>query len=275
MNGHMNEQMTTEKPPVLIESLENAVLTLTMNRPERLNALTPPLLMSLLQALRKASLNPQVRAVVLTGAGRAFCAGGDVKEMAAAGVSVQTLEERAAHLREAMDSARLLREMPKPTIALARGPVMGAGFSLALACDILVVSDSVKISTSFISVGLSSDYGGNWLLAQRVGARARWLSMLSPVLSAEEAARAGIADMVVPDAELETEGNRLASQLASAPTLAIGHTKANLNAVESGVTLGRAMDDEALRQMRCVMTEDHREAAAAFVEKRAPRFAGR
>lgn len=263
--------MTTE----LIEHLEDGVLTLTMNRPERLNALTVPMTEALLAALRRANVDTRVRAVVLTGAGRGFCAGGDVKAMADDDDANRTPESRTLQLREHMECARLLREMPKPTIAVARGAVAGAGLSLALACDLLIASDTVKLTSAFVKVGLSGDFGSTWFLTQLLGPRARAFALLSPVVKADEALAMGLVTRVVPDAALDAEGHALALQLASGPTITLGHIKANLNAAEQGATLAQALDHEAIRHIRCGMTEDHLEAAHAFVEKRAPKFVNR
>jgi 2-(1,2-epoxy-1,2-dihydrophenyl)acetyl-CoA isomerase len=258
--------------PELIERLDDGVLTLTLNRPERLNALTPTMTDALLAALRRAVVDKGVRAVVLTGAGRAFCAGGDVKSMAADEEASQTLESRTQTLREHMECARLLREMPKPTIGVARGAVAGAGLSLALACDLLVVSDTLKMTSAFVKVGLSGDFGSTWFLTQKLGPRARDFALLSPVLKADVAERLGLVSRVVADAELDATGQQIARGLADGPSITIAHIKANLNAAEQGCTLAQALDHEAIRHIRCGMTEDHLEAARAFVEKRAPKF---
>lgn len=263
--------MTTE----LIEHLERGVLTLTLNRPERLNALTVPMTEALLAALRRAAVDTKVRAVVLTGAGRAFCAGGDVKAMAEDDATQHTLESRTLQLREHMDCSRLLREMPKPTIAVVRGAAAGAGLSLALACDLLIASDTAKFTSAFVKVGLSGDFGSTWFLTQLLGPRARAFALLSPVVKADEALQLGLATRVVPDAELDAEAATLAHQLADGPSITIAHIKANLNAAEQGATLAQALDHEAIRHIRCGMTEDHQEAARAFVEKRAPKFVHR
>ncbi|TAN10429.1 MAG: enoyl-CoA hydratase [Burkholderiaceae bacterium] len=259
----------------LLEHRDGGVLTLTMNRPERRNAMTPVMLEALLQALRGAVLDPVVRAVVLTGAGGAFCAGGDVKAMAERNAAEQTMEQRTVHLREAMEISRLLHEMPKPTVALARGATAGAGLSLALACDLFLAADTAKITSAFVKVALSGDFGGHWFLAQRLGARARAFALLSPVIDGNEALRIGLVDQVFPDAELETKGMALARQLAGGPTTTLAHMKENMNQAERGCTLAEALDQEAFWQIRCGYTDDHREAAKAFVEKRTPRFIGR
>ena len=252
--------MTTE----LIEARDGGVLTLTLNRPERLNALTPGMTDALLAALRRAAIDPAVRAVVLTGAGRGFCAGGDVKAMADSDGPPATLEARTHQLREHMECSRLLREMPKPTLAVVRGACAGAGLSLALACDLLVASDTLKLTSAFAKVGLSGDFGSTWFLTQLLGPRARAFALLSPVLKADEALQLGLAARVVPDAELDDAGRQLARQLAEGPTITLGHIKSNLNAAEQGATLSQALDHEAVRHIRCAMTEDHLEAARAL-----------
>jgi 2-(1,2-epoxy-1,2-dihydrophenyl)acetyl-CoA isomerase len=246
-----------------------------MNRPERLNALTPEMTDALLAALRRAAVDPKVRAVVLTGAGKAFCAGGDVKAMAEDDAARQTLEERSQLLREHMECSRLLHEMPKPTIAVARGAVAGAGLSLALACDILVASDTLKLTSAFAKVGLSGDFGSTYFLTKLLGPRAREFALLSPVLKADEALRMGLVSRIVPDAELDAHGEALARGLADGPAITLGHIKANLNFAEQGATLAQALDHEAIRHIRCGLTEDHQEAARAFVEKRTPKFNNR
>lgn len=259
----------------LIETLDAGVYTLTLNRPERLNALTATMLEALLAALRRAQADPQVRVVLLTGAGRGFCAGGDVKAMAESDAGERTLEARVQQLREHMECSRLLHEMPKPTITVARGAIAGAGLSLALATDLLLASDNIKLTSAFVKVGLSGDFGSTYFLTKLLGARAREFAFLSPTLTAEEALRLRLVTRVVPDAELEAAGQALARQLASGPGIALGHIKANLNAAEQGATLAQALDHEAIRHIRCGMTEDHQEAARAFVEKRAPNFVNR
>lgn len=257
----------------LIERLEEGVLVLTLNRPERLNALTREMTTLLLSALRRAALDPAVRSVAIAGAGRGFCAGGDVKDMAdEAPAQNQTLEERAQLVREAAECSRLLHEMPKPTVALLRGAVAGAGLSLALACDLRIASDTLKLTSAFVKVGLSGDFGGSWFLSKLLGPRAREFVMLSPVLDAQAALAMGLVGRVVADADLDAQGLALAKSLASGPTITMGHIKANLALAERGASLAEVLDQESLRHVRCGMTEDHQEAARAFVAKRAPMF---
>ena len=260
---------------VLIETVEDGVLTLTMNRPDRLNALNSEMLQGLVDALVRAAADSAIGAIVLTGAGRGFCAGGDVKAMAERNQQSLSYDERVQDLRRRMEAARLLHEIAKPTIAMLRGPVAGAGLSLALACDIRIASDTLRLTTAFAKVALSGDFGGSWFLTQLVGAaKARELYFLSPVLGAAEARELGLVSRVVADSELEQETRALALSLAKGPRVSLGYIKQNMNLAERG-GLAEVMDAEALRHTRCTQTEDHREAAAAFVEKRTPVFRGR
>jgi 2-(1,2-epoxy-1,2-dihydrophenyl)acetyl-CoA isomerase len=260
---------------VLLESVEDGVLTLTMNRPDRLNALTGEMLQGLHEAVTRAAADPAIGVIVLTGAGRGFCAGGDVKAMADRAELADTYDDRVQGLRRRMDAARLLHETAKPTIAMLRGPVAGAGMSLALACDMRIASDTTKMTTAFAKVALSGDFGGSWFLTRLVGpSKARELYLTSPILGAGEALTLGLVNRVVADAELEAETRRLASSLARGPRVTLGYIKQNMNLAEHA-GLAEVMDAEALRHTRCAQTEDHREAAAAFLEKRAPIFNGR
>ncbi|MFV0281202.1 MAG: enoyl-CoA hydratase [Rhodoblastus sp.] len=261
----------------LIESLDNGVMSLVMNRPERKNALSGEMLGALNAALQRAALDPQVRCVLLTGAGGAFCAGGDVKGFAAGGGAGGGLpmDQRAASLRQSMEASRLLHEMPKPTIAAIEGATAGAGLSLAMACDLRICGENAKITTAFAKVGLSGDFGGTYFLSQLAGpAKARELYLLSPVLSGTEAARLNIVSRVVPDGTALDEARALARQLADGPTVTYGLIKKNFVAAEAG-TLKAAFDAEAMHHSLASATEDHKEASKAFVEKRKPAFKGR
>jgi 2-(1,2-epoxy-1,2-dihydrophenyl)acetyl-CoA isomerase len=175
---------------VLIEALEDGLLTLTLNRPERRNALDTAMLESLVDATRRAATNPAVSALMLTGAGGAFCVGGDVKAMAARGNETTLTDERIADLRGKMEAARLLHEMRKPTIAAIEGAAAGAGLSLALACDLRIANRSAKLTTAFAKVALSGDFGGTYFLTKLLGsAKARELYLTSPILSADDQAQ--------------------------------------------------------------------------------------
>jgi len=263
-------------PQDLLEAIADGVATLTLNRPERLNAMSAEMIAALLEALPRLSEDPEVGAVVLGGAGRGFCAGGDVKAMAA-GTEMPgtTLEERAHGLRAQMEVARWLHEMPKPTIAMVRGPAAGAGLSIALACDMRIASDSARFGTAFARVGYSGDFGGSFFLTQLVGtARARELYYTADLIDAQHALALGLVNRVVPDVRLEEETQAVAARIASGPRVALRYMKRNLNAAETG-TLKDLLDLEAWHHTRTGMTDDHREAAKAFVEKREPKFSGR
>jgi 2-(1,2-epoxy-1,2-dihydrophenyl)acetyl-CoA isomerase len=264
--------MTTD----LLETVKDGVAVLTLNRPDRLNAMSRPMLDALLEALPRLAEDPAVGVVVLTGAGRGFCAGGDVKAMAeGTELGGQSMEERAQALRSRMETSRWLHEMPKPTIAMVRGPAAGAGLSLAMACDIRIASDSARLGTAFARVGYSGDFGGSYYLTQLVGtAKARELYFTADLLDAQEALALGLVNRVVPDVRLEDETMALASRLARGPRVAYRYMKRNMNAAESA-TLKEMLDLEAWHHTRTGMTEDHREAARAFVEKREPQFKGR
>lgn len=267
----------------LLESVVDGVATLTMNRPEARNALTGEMQAALSEAIDRLSFDPSVRCVVLTGAGGAFCAGGDVKGFAAdtgrgAGVgssSGPSMEQRVAGLRRGMEVVKKIYEMPKPTLAVIPGPAAGAGFSLALACDLRITVDSAKLTTAFSKVGLAGDYGGSFFLTHLVGAaKVRELYFTADVINGEEALRLGIVNKSVPAAELDKVAGDYARYLAGLPTVAVGYMKRNLNAA-AHATLSEVLDLEALHMVRTMMTEDHKNASQAFVEKRAPVFSGR
>lgn len=256
---------------------ENAdgVLTITLNRPDSLNALTGAMLSRLLARVEEAAENDAVGAVVLTGAGRGFCAGGDVKSMSEGSERADTMEGRLDPLRRRMEVSRLLHDIPKPTIAMLRGPVAGAGMSLALACDLRFGDPTARIITAFARVGLSGDFGGSWFMTRMVGpAKAKELYFASPAVDAETALGLGLLNRITPADDLAADTQAFAAGLAGGPRIALAHIKRNLNAAEVG-PLAASLDMEALHHARCGMTEDHMEAARAFVEKRAPVFRGK
>jgi len=260
----------------LIEQVKDGVAVLTLNRPDRLNAMSRPMLDALLEALPRLAEDPEIGVVVLTGAGRGFCAGGDVKAMAEGNeLGGHTMEEKAQALRSRMETSRWLHEMPKPTIAMMRGPAAGAGLSLAMACDMRIASDTIRLGTAFARVGYSGDFGGSYYLTQLVGtAKARELYFTADLLDAQQALGLGLVNRVVADARLEEETMALASRLARGPRVAYRYMKRNMNAAETA-SLKDMLDLEAWHHTRTGMTEDHREAARAFVEKREPQFKGR
>jgi 2-(1,2-epoxy-1,2-dihydrophenyl)acetyl-CoA isomerase len=264
----------------LIETFEDGVATLTLNRPEARNALTGDMLAALSAAVPRLAADPAVRLVVLTGAGGAFCAGGDVKGFAAATSQPQpqgggfNMEQRIHGLRSGMEVCRWLHEMPKPTLAVIPGPAAGAGLGLALSCDLRIAADDAKITTAFSKVGLSGDYGGTYFLTHLVGAaKARELYFTADVITGAEALRLGIVNRAVPREDLADAAADWARYLAGLPTTAIGYMKRNLNAAEHA-TLSEVLDVEAQNMVRTMMTEDHKTASAAFVQKIKPVFQG-
>jgi len=260
--------------PELLETIDDGIATLTFNRPERMNALSTPIMEGLLHGLPRLAGDPAVRVIVLTGAGRAFCAGGDVKSMAEGGEQ-RSAAEATARLRSHMEVSRILHELPKPTIAMVNGPAAGAGLALALACDLRIAGASARLVTAFVRVGFSGDFGGSYFLTKLVGtAKARELYFTGRPVDANEALSLGLVNRVVADEELRDTTMELARSLAHGPTIALSLMKRNMNCAESD-GLAELLDMEAAHQVQTGRTEDHREAARAFVEKRAPVFVGR
>lgn len=263
--------MSKEVESELLTNLQDGVLLLTINRPARKNALSIAIYDDLLKALETASSDDGVGAVVITGKGDAFSAGGDVKRMAGTADPL-TAEEKAARLRHRTRIVELLHTMPKPTIAMMRGPAVGAGLSLALACDLRIADTSIRLSTAFIKVGLPGDFGGHYFLPRLVGvAKARELYLTSPMVHAEEALRIGLVNQVVNASELEGYVMDLARGLAEGPRTALACMKANLNDAWH-TSLQEMLTLEADRHIRCVETSDHKEALRAFAERRKPNF---
>lgn len=261
----------------LLQTIDNGIATLTLNRPEALNAFTASMTTDLERALNELACDDSVRVVVLTGAGKAFSAGGDVKGFAskAEGGMPASFESRSQHLRARMEISRLLHEIPKPTLAVIPGPAAGAGLSLALACDCRIAAAEAKLTTAFANVGLTGDFGGSYFLTGLVGAgMARELYFSGRVLKGDEAQQLGIVNRVVPFAELEQAAAAYATELAERPTVAIGYMKKNLNIAMRG-SLSDVLDAEAIHMIRAFETEDHKAAAKAFVEKKKPQFVGR
>jgi 2-(1,2-epoxy-1,2-dihydrophenyl)acetyl-CoA isomerase len=258
--------------------IDDGVAVITMNRPDRRNAFSPAMISALGTVLAQVEADEAVGCVVLTGAGGAFCAGGDVKSMAApradgSGRSLDAAIHRQ-RLNQRATSGRLWN-MPKPTIAAIGGPAAGAGLSLALACDLRYAVPGAVLTTAFARVAFSGDYGGTWFLTRLVGSgKAKELYYFSERLSAEEAQRLGIVNAIFPAADFEQEVMARARRLAAGPSIAYRYMKENLNRAVTG-ELGECMDLEVTHHVHTGLTEDHREAAQAFVDKREPRFHGR
>ena len=279
MSKRMLETGTNE----LQAHVEDGVAVIAMNRPERRNALSGGMLSAMAAVLATCETDPEVACVVLTGTGGAFCAGGDVKGMAdgsgggstaAAGsdldsrIHAQRLSQRA--------TAGRLYKMPKPTIASLPGAAAGAGLSLALACDLRIAAANAVMTTAFAKVGFSGDYGGTFFLSQLVGsAKARELYYLSDRIDMARAQQLGLVNWVVPADQLAGETMVLARRLAKGPRVAYRYMKENINRALSGGDVDDCLDLEATHHVHTGSTEDHREAAKAFVEKREPVFRGR
>jgi len=262
----------------LLVRREDGVLVLTFNRPEQRNALTQEMQTRMADELAAAELDREVGCVLLTGAGGAFCAGGDVKNMArghAAGQPIDQLRRMETQRQSQRRTSLRLFEMGKPTIAALPGAAAGAGLSIALSCDMRIAAESAIMSTAFVKIGLSGDYGGTYLLTQLVGpAKARELYLLGERIDMTEAFRLGLVNWVVPAAALETKALEIAKRLASGPRLAHRFIKDNLNRAMNA-SFADCLDMESANLMQLRDTEDHKEAARAFAEKRVPKFTGR
>lgn len=275
MTSNHNDTGTTD----LLASLDEGVLTLTMNRPESRNAMSGAMLDAMARQLALAELDVAVKCIVLTGAGKGFCAGGDVKGMAARGdgtVGDNTIDGaiHAQRVKQRATAGRLFK-MPKPTLAALPGAAAGAGLSLALACDLRIMATNAILTTAFARVGFSGDYGGSYFLTQLVGsAKARELYFLSDRINADEALRLGLANWVCAPEQFAAKTREIALRLAKGPTVAYRYMKENLNRALTG-EVDDCLDLEATHHIHCGQTEDHRDATNAFVEKREPTFKGR
>ncbi|MEC9339493.1 MAG: enoyl-CoA hydratase-related protein [Actinomycetota bacterium] len=258
----------------------DGVMRITLNRPERRNAMSNDMLRGLVASLGDAEVATDVGAVVLTGAGGAFCAGGDVKGMAEAGgeggdSAVQYDARVHLQRRDQRDTAGKLYELPKPTIAALPGPAAGAGLSIALSCDLRYASPNAIITTAFARVGFSGDYGGTYFMSRLIGtAKARELYFLSEKVDMQEAEQLGLINGIFPEESLQDEVMTIARRLAQGPTVAYRYMKENLNRAVHG-EMGECLDMEAAHHIHCGTTRDHKEAAQAFVDKREPNFQGR
>ncbi len=258
----------------MLETREGDIATLVLNRPDRLNALNVELAAALVAALRRVAADASVRCVVLTGAGRAFCAGGDLALLRDArrrnaGGELEGL------LRAGSETLLAITEMTKPVLAAVNGPAAGAGMNLALACDVRIASDQASFGQNFAKVGLFPDFGGTWLLPRLVGpGRAAEMFYTGEMISAVEAERVGVVNCVVPHDRLAEEARAWAVRLAAAPPLAVRAVKQTLFGARRE-ELVRALEAEVRQQAECFLSEDCAEGLNAFFEKRAPRFRGR
>jgi enoyl-CoA hydratase/carnithine racemase len=253
--------------------VEEGVAIVTLNDPENRNPLGYDLRPVLRETIDGIARDDDIRCLLLTGAGDAFCAGGNAKAMAAD--EQPALEDRIRMIRWESEVVAVIHEMAKPSIAALPGPAAGAGFSLALACDLRIAAESAFMLTAFKRLGLPGDFGGSWLLTQLVGpARARELYFTSRRVQADECERLGLVNRVVPDEALQAEAISLARELAQGPPVAYRWMKDNLNRALHA-DLRSCLAEEAERQCWAAETEDFREATRAFVERRPPEFKGR
>jgi 2-(1,2-epoxy-1,2-dihydrophenyl)acetyl-CoA isomerase len=285
--GTNDEPVRLQMSDVLLEKRDDGVALITLNRPESLNAMGGELVPLLGRYLEECDRERSVRCVALTGAGRGFCAGGDVKGMQSRndGIAqpeggqpkntITVLESLTRGLRESHNETTLkLHTMGKPTVALVNGVAVGAGLGLALGCDVRICSDRARFGTAFKNIGLSGDFGSSYLLPRLIGmGRAREMYFTAEIIDAPRALELGIANQVVPHDDLLPAGLAFAAKIAAGPTATYARMKQNLNFAETS-TLQELLDQEALLMRMSGLSNDSREAVRAFIEKREPQFTG-
>src|SRR5258707_4151771 len=260
----------------LLCAIQDRVAVITLNRPEARNSLSDHLTPALRRMIKRNGDDPDVGALLITGAGSAFCSGGDVKGMGGnSAAPAMSFTDKVARLKERQRTLTgVLVGVRKPTLAALPGPAAGAGLAIALACDIRIAAESAIMSTGYVRIGLTGDYGIAWLLTRLVGtSRARELMFLSERIDARRGEALGLVNRVVPDAELLETAFALAKSLAEGPSIALAGMKDNLDhAVTSGLL--DSLDHEAENMVRAARTADHKEAVRAFIDKRKPAFTG-
>ena len=266
----MSSKLETQMTPPLLKEKKDGVFTLTLNRPEALNALTVPMMESLDSSLKEAARENEIRVVVITGAGRAFCVGQDLKEH---------LERRPRFLEDLRQRYNPLvlkiRRLEKPVIAAVNGVAAGAGMSLALACDFRIMAKTAAFHTAFIKIGLAPDSGNLYFLLRHLGpTRALELALTGRALPAEEAERWGLINRAVEPENFPQEVERWARSLAEAPAVAVALSKRMLNSALFAKDFAAQLEDEAYCQELAGRTQDHAEGLRAFLEKRTPKFKG-
>ena len=253
---------------------DSGITTITLNRPEKLNALAGHMRRDLAEALEAAGSDRNVQVVVITGAGRAFCAGGDIRAMAEL-IEKEDADEFSRLLGSARRVITAIRQMTKPVVASIGGPASGAGFNLALACDLRIASSDATFSQSFVKVGLHPDWGGTYFLPRLVTPnKACELFFLGETIDANEALRLGLINYIVEPAELETETRKLAERLRAAPAISVAAAKQAVYMSQTA-EIEDMLRFETEAQLRCFESEDGREGVRAFLEKREPKFTGR
>lgn len=263
--------MTSETYTCLSYAVTNGTATITLNRPDRFNAFNEAMSYELQKALKEASRAPQVRVVVLTGAGKAFCSGQDLKD-----IQAQTGKRNLGESVELRYNPiiKLMQEMPKPIIARLNGVAAGAGCSLALACDMIVASEQASLIEVFVNVGLVLDSGSSYFLPRAVGIKKAFeLATMANKVTAAEALQLGLVNRVVPADDLDAEVDKITAYFAQAPTKAVGMIKKMLYQSHRS-TLAEMLQQEAYCQEIAGYTQDYQEGVAAFVEKRKPNFKG-
>ena len=254
---------------LLVDRAPNGVVTLTLNRPERKNAMNAAMFNELLAVFREVDASTSDRVLVITGAGDAFCSGADLGDRGS------DTRPALARLHWVADIALALHRIPKPVIAKVNGAAVGAGMNLALGCDLIIASDNARFSEIFARRGLSIDFGGSWLLPRLIGMhRAKELAFFADIISAKEAAEMGLVNRVLPASQLDAFVADWADRLAAGPPLALSMTK-RLLTNSFTTTMDEALEAEGLAQSVNTATEDTAEAIRAFLEKREPRFKGR
>lgn len=254
----------------IIYEKKNGIVKVTLNRPEAMNALNLEIREELAQAVQMVANDSEAKVLVLTGAGRAFCAGGDVKTMV--GLTPMGMRDRLTKLHRTLMA---ILNLQQPVIAMVNGYAVGAGFNLALAADMIIASENAKFCQSFVNVGLIPDFGGLYILPRLVGlARAKELVLTARMIDAAEAERMGLVNKVVPPDELEAATYEIAGKLASGPSRTLGLAKSILNRAFE-YDLPTLLELEADTQGLLMQTEDTKEAIQAFVDKRQPKFQGK
>jgi 2-(1,2-epoxy-1,2-dihydrophenyl)acetyl-CoA isomerase len=274
MSSSPKAEQQPQEAPVIQEKRDGAILTLILSRPEKMNALNKYLAIALNETLGRVLSDKEISVVVLTGAGRAFCSGGDLGVIGK-GRQENDITDLEPLLRSGAQAVLKLHTMRQPVIAAINGPAAGAGMNIALACDIRIASENATFGQNFAKVGLYPDYGGTFFLPQLVGpAKAAELFYTGDMIDAQTALRLGIVNRVVPAADLEAEAHALAKKIADGPGVAIRAVK---QAVFGGSKdrLAKVLEHEVQEQLKCFLSEDCSEGIRAFREKRKPKFQGK